>query len=443
MTTWEKIDNNTVALQLEVGTDKVEKALNEAYKKVIGKINVPGFRKGRAPRRVVEARFGPELLFEEVLEGLVSEAYEKALEDTSLEPIAHPDVDIKQMKPGHPLLFEARVEVKPEVELGQYRGVQVEKQEVIVEEDDVDKYLEDHQEKCSRLVIVEGGGRADRGDTVFIDFKGYLEGKPLMGGSADNYSLEIGSETFVPGFEEQLIGCQAGEEKEVRVTFPEDYFKDDLAGKGVLFKVKVNEIKRKEKPALDDDFAKEVSDFDTLEEYRQDIRRRLREEAEKASQGALENDLVSKITEGSSVEAPKTMIERELKRVMNELGEQLKMQGLSLDRFCEMTEKTREQMEEEHRQEAERRVRVNLVLDAIIKKEGFTAEEKDLEERLNRLAVIHEQKPENLREHLERQGQLGIMTKEIEIRKAVDFLVEQAEITLQPPGGPGGEEKTG
>lgn len=432
MTKWEKIDNNKVSMEVEVEAEKLEEALGQAYRKVVGKIHVPGFRKGKVPRRILEARFGPEILYEEALEVLVPQAYEKALEEVDFEPIDQPELSIKQIEQGKPLIFEAKVDVKPEVELGQYTGVEVDFEEPEVTEEQVDEYLADLQEKHMRLVVVEEG-EVEEGNIAMIDFVGYLEGEPFEGGKAENYSLEIGSATFIPGFEEQLIGSKLEEEKEIQVKFPEDYQKEDLAGKDVTFKVTIKGIKRKEKPTLDDDFAKEVSDFDTLEEFRQDVLNKLKTDAEKKARTDLEEKIIEIVTENSKVDAPEILIERELDRVISDFSQQLKMQGLSLEQYCQLTENTEESIKEDNRTEAEKRVRANLVLEAIMKKEDFTASPEDMEEKFKKMAQSYQQEPENIKEYFEKSGQLDIIKKEVAFRKAVDFLVSEAKVNKVAP----------
>lgn len=429
MTKLEKLDNNKVALEVEVEAERLEEAMDKAYRKVVGKINVPGFRKGKVPRKVLEAKFGPEVLYEEALEMLVPEAYQEALDELDIEPIDKPDVNIKQIEPGKPLIFEATVDVKPEVELGQYTGVEVDHVESKVTEEEVQAYLTEMQEKHTRVVVVEEG-EATQGSIVMIDFIGYLDGEPFEGGKAENYSLEIGSNTFIPGFEEQLIGCKQEEEKEIQVTFPEDYQKEELAGKEVTFKVTVKGLKQKEKPPLDDDFAKEVSDFDTLEEFRQDVLNKLKKDAQKKDRIDLEEKIIGIVTENAKADAPEILIERELDRVIGDFSQQLKQQGLTLEQYCQLTENTEQAIKDDNRIEAAKRVRANLVLEAIMKQENFTAAPEDLEEKFKKMAESYQQEPENIKEYFERSGQLDAIKKEVAFRKAVDFLVDEAKVNI-------------
>lgn len=432
MTKWEKIDNNKATMEVEVEAEKLEEALGQAYRKVVGKIHVPGFRKGKVPRRILEARFGPEILYEEALEVLVPQAYEKALEEVDFEPINQPGLNIKQIEQGKPLIFEATVDIKPEVELGQYTGVEVDYEEPVVSEEQIQDYLINLQEKHTRLVVVDEG-ELEEGNIAMIDFIGYLDGEPFEGGKAENYSLEIGSNTFIPGFEEQLIGSKLEEEKEIQVKFPEDYQKEDLAGEDVTFKVTIKGIKRKEKPSLDDEFAKEVSDFDTLEEFRQDVLNKLTADAEKKAQVDLEEKVIEIVTENSKVDAPEILIERELDRVISDFSQQLKMQGLSLEQYCQLTENTEKSIKEDNRVEAEKRVRANLVLETIMKKEEFTATPEDMEEKIKKMAQSYQQEPENIKEYFEKSGQINAIEKEVAFRKAVDFLVSEAKINKVAP----------
>ncbi|HOL17210.1 MAG TPA: trigger factor [Bacillota bacterium] len=427
LTRWEKIEGNKVRLEIEVAAPDVDTALAKAYRKVVKKVNLPGFRKGKVPRRILEARFGPEILHEEALEILVPPAYQQALKEADVEPIEQPSFKLVQIEEGKPLIVHATVEVLPPVELGEYKGIVVEQEEVEITDEQVEQSLEAIREQHARLVPKEEGAAAE-GDLVLIDFKGFIDGEPFSGGEAENYSLELGSGRFIPGFEEQLVGASAGEEREVKVTFPEDYRKEELAGKEAVFQVTVKEIKEKKLPDLDDEFAKEVSDKETLEEFKAQIRERLENNAREQSRIKLEETLIEKLTEASKVEPPPVLIERQIDRMLGELEQYLRFQGLTLEKFCEMSGKSIEELRQNKQEEAAQRVKANLVLDALIKKEGITVEDSEVDEKIAAIAAEHNDDPERVRELFEKQGRLSFMREEMRMRKVIDLLVSQAQI---------------
>lgn len=425
---WERIDNTKVKMEIEVEAPEVDIALARAYREVVKKINLPGFRKGKVPRRVLEARFGPEILYEKAAEIMVPAAYEKAIAEAQLEPITQPEFELVQLKKGEPFLFNVQVEVLPPVELGEYRGVEVEEEKVEITEDKIDKHIEFLREQHARLVAVPEGSVAENGDLVIIDFTGYLDGEPFPEGEAENYSLELGSGTFIPGFEEQLVGAAEGEEREVKVKYPDDYSKKELAGKEALFKVKVKQIKRKELPEFNDDFVKEISECDTVEEFRSFARKRMEESARERARRKLEEDLIRKVADVSQVELPRVLVERQLDRIMGEMEQYLRFQGLNLEKYAELTGKSVEELREENKEEAERRTKANLVLDAIIKKEGIDVEESELDDKIAEIAKLYQDKPERVKEVFEKQGRLALLKEEIRMRKVIDLLVNEAKI---------------
>ncbi len=436
MAKWEKIEDNKVKMEIEVPEDKVEEALSQAYKKVVKDVNLPGFRKGKVPRKVLEARFGPEIFYEDAAQILVPEGYREALEEESeIEPIDEPDIDVVQLEKGKPFIFTATVEVKPEVELGEYKGVPVEVEKEEIGEEDVERYIEGLRDQHSRLVVVEDeDAEVQEGDMVLLDFKGYLDGEPFEGGEAQDYSLEIGSGSLIEGFEEQLKGAKVGEEKEVTVTFPEEYQEESLAGKEAVFEVNVKEIKRKELPELNDDFAREVSEFDTFEEYRNDVFRKLQEEAENRNRTRLENTVIEEVSNRAELEIPDVLVEKEIDRIMSEMEQRISMQGINMDQFLEISGKTREELRSNYREEAVKRVKGNLVLDAIIKKEGFEVQESEIEEKLQEMAEAYNDDPERIRDILQKQGRMDMLKEESRMRKVIDFLVENAEVQYKAPG---------
>ncbi len=435
---FEKIEDSKVKLEVEVAAPEVDTALAKAYRKVVKKVNLPGFRKGKVPRRVLESRFGPEVLHEEALEELVPPAYEKALEEAAIDPINQPEFELVQVEEGKPLLFNAVVEVLPEVELGEYRGLQAEQEKVEVDDLQVDHHIYMLREQNARLVPREDEP-AREGDLVTIDFKGFVDGEAFEGGEAEDHSLELGSRSFVPGFEEQLVGVKPGEEKEVVVTFPEDYRNEELAGKEAVFQVKMKEIKEKQLPELNDDFVKEVSEFETLDEMKTDLKEKMLNNAEEQSKTKLEESLIEKITGDSNVVLPEVLVERQIDRMIGDMENYLRQQGLGLDQFLELSGKTKEELREQNRPEAEKRTKANLVLDAIAKNEGFTVDDSELDAKITEIAESYNDQKDRIKGILEKQGRLPSIREEMRIRKAVDLLVENATIKMVEPSDKKGE----
>mgnify|MGYP001034630537 CR=1 FL=1 len=425
----EKIEDSKIRLEIEVPTDEVDKALEKAYRKVVKEVTLPGFRKGKVPRRILESRFGPEVLHEDALEILVPPAYEEALKEAEIDPINQPNFELVQIEEGKPLQFNAVVEVLPPVELGEYKGLDAEKEEVAVDDMQIEHHLYMLQQQNARLVPREED-EANEGDILTIDFKGSIDGESFEGGEAENYSLELGSNTFIPGFEEQLIGTKVDEEKEVKVKFPDNYGKEDLAGKEAVFEVKVKQIKEKQLPELDDEFVKEVSECETLEEMKEDLKEKMLKSAEEQSKNKLEESLILKVTEASNVNPPAVLVDRQIDRMLNDMENYLRYQGMGLDQFLELSGKSKEDMREERREEAEKQAKANLVLDAIAKKEGFTIEDSEIDDKIAEIAESYNDDPERIKEILEKQGRLPVIQEELRIRKAIDLLVSEANITV-------------
>lgn len=425
----EKIEDNKVKLEIEVAASEVDTALEKAYRQVVKKVDLPGFRKGKVPRHILESRFGPEILHEDALQNLVPAAYDEAVSEAEIEPIGRPDFELVQIEEGKSLIFKATVEVLPPVELGDYKGLEAEQEEVVIDDEQVNRSLQNMQEQHARLIPVEDG-TAGEGDMVVIDFQGFLEGEeePFEGGEAENYSLELGSGSFIPGFEEQLVGSAPGDEREVKVTFPQDYRKEDLAGKDVIFKVAVKQIKRKQLPDLNDDFVKEVSEENTLEDFKLKIKEQMEKTARERAKTNLEEDLIKKAAEVSTVNIPDTLVERQLDRMMEDMDQYLNYQGLNLEKFAEMSGKTLDEMRQERKEEASGRAKSNLILDAIAKKEGFTVTESELDDKIAEIAEAHGDEAGRVRDIFQKQGRLDVLREEIKIRKAIDLLVEEAKI---------------
>lgn len=425
--TAERIEKNTVLLEIEVDVEKVNQAMDQAYRKVVKQVNIPGFRKGKAPKAMVERFVGVETLFGEAAEAIVPEAYMQALKETETEPISQPKIDIVQGEPGKALIFKATVEVKPEVALGEYKGLEVKRPSLEVKEEAVDTELERLRSRHAKLVTVEDG-EVQNGDTAIIDFAGYSEGEAFAGGTAENYSLNIGSGTFIPGFEEQLLGAKVGEEKEVNVTFPEEYHAENLAGKPALFRVTVKELKRKELSHLDDEFAKDVSEFDTLEELKSDIRNKLKETAETRAKSAVDNGAVEAAVANATVDVPEVMIEQKVEEMLNSVGQRLMQQGINLDQYFQYTNSSLDDMRQRMIPDAEKTVKNELVLDAIAKAEGIEASEEEILEEIEKIATYVNQDAAIVRKTLELQGEMGNIKQDIARRKTVAFLAENAKV---------------
>ncbi|NGQ94378.1 trigger factor [Brevibacillus sp. SYP-B805] len=425
---WEKVENNQGILTVEVDAAQVDAALDQAFKKVVQKVSVPGFRKGKIPRKMFEARFGVESLYQDALDILLPAAYGQAVRETGIEPVDRPEVDIEQIGKGKNLIFKATVTVKPEVKLGDYKNLTIEPKEFAVTEEDVDAELKRMQERHAELVVVESG-KAENGDIVQIDFEGFQDGVPFEGGKAENYSLELGSGTFVPGFEEQVTGMEIGEEKEINITFPEEYHSPSLAGKQAVFKVKLNGIKRKNLPVLDDEFAKDVSEFDTLEELKADTRKKLEEKAAKDKDTYVREQLLLKASENAEIDIPGVMIEHELDQMVNEFAQRLRIQGMDIDLYYQFSGMDESQLRDQFRTDATTRVRTALTLDAIAKAENIQVTEEEITEELNKLASVYGRPADELRKIFNAQDGLAGLKQDIKARKTVDLLVAENKVT--------------
>ena len=378
----EKQEKSTVELVIEIGKEEFEAAVEKVYKKQRGKISVPGFRKGKAPRKIIEGMYGSGVFYEDAINDLYPEAYAQAIEQEKLDAVAWPKVEIVDVgKEG--LTFKALVTVRPEVKLGEYKGLTAEKAEVAISDEDIDNELKPFINRATRMVTVERA--AENGDTVVIDFEGFLDGKPFDGGKAEGHSLELGSGSFVPGFEEQLVGAKAGDEKELNITFPEDYHAE-LAGKAVVFKVKVHEVKAKELPEVDDEFAKDVSEFDTLADFKKDLGEKLKERRETQTQRDFEAALMEQVMDNMEGEIPDAMVEYEADNLVNDMAQRIQAQGIPFDQYLAMTGMTMDIMREQAKAAALERVRRELALGAIVAAENITISDEELEEEYKRLA---------------------------------------------------------
>ncbi|MGM7682447.1 trigger factor [Cytobacillus sp. Hm23] len=418
---WEKSEGNQGVLTVEVDAEKVNEGLDAAFNKVVKQVNVPGFRKGKMPRSLFEKRFGVESLYQDALDILLPEAYSAAVEETGIEPVDRPDVDIEQMEKGKTLIFTAKVTVKPEVKLGEYKGLEVEELDATVTDEDVDNELKQLQERQAELTLKEEGS-VENGDTVIMDFEGFVNGEAFEGGTAENYSLEIGSGTFIPGFEDQLVGLEAGAEKEVEVTFPEEYHSEELAGKPATFKVKVHEIKAKELPVLDDEFAKDVDDeVESLEELSTKTKEKLQETKKREAEDNLRNSLIEKAAENAEVEIPEAMFKTETDRMVQEFEQRLQMQGMNLELYTQFSGQDEAALREQMKEEAEKRVKINLTLEAIAEAENFDVTDEEIEKELENMAGMYNMPIEEIKKML---GNLDSIKGDLKIRKSIDFLVE-------------------
>lgn len=423
---WEKIEKNVGVLDVEIEVEQVASALDKAFKKVAAKANVPGFRKGKVPRNIFEARFGVESLYQDAIDILLPQAYTEAVEKTGIEPVDRPEVDVEQFGKGKTFKFKAKVTVKPEVSLGDYKGIEVPAADAEVTDEEVKQELERLQQRHAELVVVDEGP-AQAGDTAIIDFEGFLDGVPFEGGKGERYSLELGSNSFIPGFEDQVVGLNIAEEKDINVTFPENYQAENLAGKPVVFKVKLHEIKRKNLPELDDEFAKDVSEFDTLEEYKQDLAAKLKERKVKEAEAARETAVIDKAAEAAEVDVPEVMVDNEVDQMLRDFESRLRSQGLNLELYAQFSGQSKEDLQEQMKGDAAKRVRNNLVLEAIAKAENLDVSEEEVGEELDKLSAMYNRPAEELRGIFSSNGYMDTLTSDLKVRKAVKFLVDNSK----------------
>ncbi len=421
--TAEKVEKNKVKIEIQVDAQDFEKAMNKSYIKNKGRFVIPGFRKGKAPRAIIERYYGEAVFYEDAFNEIFPEAYSKAIEENNIEPVDQPELDIKQIGGGQNLIFTASVTVKPEVELGQYKGIEVEKLEYNVTDEDVESAIKAMQERYARWNTVEDAV-VKEGDLVTLDFSGTVDGEPIEGGSAERYPLEIGSGSFIPGFEEQLIGLKPGDEKEINVTFPEDYGNEDLKGKEAVFKVKIHEVKEKELPELDDEFAKDVSEFDTLDEYRASVRERLENQVKQEAKNLMEAQLIARIADATEIDIPEVMVERQIDNILMDLELSLYYRGMNLQRYLEAINTSMEDFRAQYRDQAYTRVKNALILEKIAQVENIEATEEDVDKELEELAKQRQITLEEAREQY--ADNLDDIKNTIQIRKTIDFLMDNA-----------------
>lgn len=420
----EKLEKNMAKITVEVPAEELETAIQNAYLKQRKNISVPGFRKGKVPRQMIEKMYGVEIFYEDAANALIPDAYAKAYDECELEIVSQPSIDVVQLEKGKPFIFTAEVATKPEVTLGEYKGLKVDKISNRVTAKEVEARLEEEQKKNSRTVVVEDRAVQD-GDEVVMDFEGFVDGVAFEGGKGENYPLTIGSGAFIPGFEEQLVGAEAEKEVEVNVTFPEDYHAADLAGKDAIFKCTVHEIKTKELPELDDEFAAEVSEFDTLEEYKADIKAKIKEEKVSEGKRKQEDQAVEQAVANASMEIPQPMIDTQVNQMVQDFAQRIQSQGLSMEQYFQFTGMTADKMMEEMKPQAVKRIETRLVLEAVAKAENIEITEEKLDAELAKMAESYKMDVEKLKEYMG-DYEKKQMKADMAVQEAVTFLVENA-----------------
>ncbi len=420
----EKLEKNMAKLTIEATAEEFEAAIEKAYQKNKGKMNVQGFRKGKAPRAIIEKMYGVGVFYEDAANFIIPDAYEAAAKESGLDIVSQPEIDVTQIEKGKSFIFTATVAVKPEVTLGEYKGIEVEKADLAVTEEEMDAELDKVREQNSRMLTVEDRAVED-GDMTVIDFEGFVDGVAFEGGKGTDYPLTIGSHSFIDNFEEQLIGKNIGEEVEVNVTFPEEYQAKELAGKPALFKVTVKEIKKKELPELDDEFAKDVSEFDTLAEYKEDLKKGLVEKKEKAAKTAKEDAIVDKIIENATMEIPDAMLDTQVKQMANEFAQRLQSQGLSVEQYFQFTGMDSNKFLENIKPQAMKRIQSRLVLEAIVKAENIEVSEDEVTKEIEEMAKNYQMEADKVRELI--APQIADMKMDLAVQKAVDLVAAEAK----------------
>ncbi|HHW67052.1 MAG: trigger factor [Epulopiscium sp.] len=421
----ERLENNQVKLTIGVSAEKFEEGMQYAFNKNKKHISIPGFRKGKAPRAFVEKMYGPEIFYEDAINYVIPEVYEAAIKEHNLEVVSRPEFDVETIEKGKDVVLTAVVTVKPEVTLGQYKEVEVPKMEIEVKEEEIEEELKRVQEQNARIITVTDRPVKD-GDEVVIDFEGFIDGEAFEGGKGTDYTLKIGSHTFIDTFEEQLIGARPGDDLEVNVTFPENYHQKDLAGKPALFKVEIKEIKEKELPALDDEFAKDVSEFETLDEYKKDIKAKLLEQKEKAAKLEKERNALEKVIENAKMDVPEVMIDNQIDQMVQDFSMRMRYQGLPVEQYLQFTGQTMEKLRENFRSDAEFQVKARLVLEEIAKVENIEVTDEELNDEFKRMAEQYQMELDKLLSNVG-DAEKEAIREDIKIRKAVDLVVDSAK----------------
>ena len=420
----EKLEKNMAKLTIEVSAEDLDKAMEKAYQKQKSRISLPGFRKGKAPRKMIESMYGKGVFIEDAVNSLVPQEYTKALGECDLEIVSQPEINVTQMEPGKALIFTADVAVKPEVTLGDYKGVEVPKSEITVTDEEVDAEVKKEQDKNARTVAVEDRAAAN-GDITTIDFEGFVDGVAFEGGKGTDYALTLGSGTFIPGFEDQLVGANTGDHVEVKVTFPEEYQAKELAGKEAVFQCDVKKIETKEVPELDDEFAKDVSEFDTLAEYKEDVKKKLTEKKEKEARTAKENAAVDKAIENAQMDIPELMTKTECRQMMDDFSRRMQQQGLSMEQYFQFTGQSMDKMMEDMKPQALKRIQTRLVLEKVAEAENIQPSEEEITEEIQKMADAYKMEADKIREAIGESG-LEQMKKDMAVQKAVTVIADAA-----------------
>ena len=420
----EKLEKNMAKLTIEVSAEDLDKAMEKAYQKQKSRISLPGFRKGKAPRKMIESMYGKGVFMEDAVNSLVPQEYTKALGECDLEIVSQPEIKVTQMEPGKALIFTADVAVKPEVTLGDYKGVEVPKSEIAVTDEEVDAEVKKEQDKNARTVAVEDRAAAN-GDITTIDFEGFVDGVAFDGGKGTDYALTLGSGTFIPGFEDQLVGANTGDHVEVKVTFPEEYQAKELAGKEAVFQCDVKKIETKEVPELDDEFAKDVSEFDTLAEYKEDVKKKLTEKKEKEARTAKENAAVDKAIENAQMDIPELMTKTECRQMMDDFSRRMQQQGLSMEQYFQFTGQSMDKMMEDMKPQALKRIQTRLVLEKVAEAENIQPSEEEITEEIQKMADAYKMEADKIREAIGESG-LEQMKKDMAVQKAVTVIADAA-----------------
>ena len=420
----EKLEKNMAKLTIEVSAEDLDKAMEKAYQKQKSRISLPGFRKGKAPRKMIESMYGKGVFMEDAVNSLVPQEYTKALGECDLEIVSQPEINVTQMEPGKALIFTADVAVKPEVTLGDYKGVEVPKSEITVTDEEVDAEVKKEQDKNARTVAVEDRAAAN-GDITTIDFEGFVDGVAFDGGKGTDYALTLGSGTFIPGFEDQLVGANTGDHVEVKVTFPEEYQAKELAGKEAVFQCDVKKIETKEVPELDDEFAKDVSEFDTLAEYKEDVKKKLTEKKEKEARTAKENAAVDKAIENAQMDIPELMTKTECRQMMDDFSRRMQQQGLSMEQYFQFTGQSMDKMMEDMKPQALKRIQTRLVLEKVAEAENIQPSEEEITEEIQKMADAYKMEADKIREAIGESG-LEQMKKDMAVQKAVTVIADAA-----------------
>ena len=436
---FEKQDGNMAKLIIERSAEELDKAIVKAYQKIKNQVSLPGFRKGKVPQFMIEKQYGVEVFFEDAANFLINDSYKEEIEGCELEIVSQPDIDVTQIEKGKPFIYEALVAIKPEVTLGEYKGLEYYKTDVNVSDEEVEAELNRTREMNSRRVPVEDRP-AQNGDIVNIDFEGFVDGEAFEGGKAEGHSLTLGSGTFIPGFEEQIEGKNVGEEFDVNVTFPEDYQAENLKGKAAVFKCKLNDIKVKELPELDDEFASEVSEFDTLEEYKADIRKNMEEARKEEAKHAAENQLVEKAVENAEMVIPGPMVDMEASQVAQNFQMRMESQGINMEQYFQFTGMTPEKFMEDAKVSAEKNIKSRLVLEAVAAAENLEVSEEDLDKEIHKMAESYQMEYDSLNKMIS-DAERESMKKDVLISKAADFLFENGK-AVDKPAEEAKEEKT-